>query len=45
LYEADERLMQGNSVDANLVDPQQFTAESMRAADVLLVTSTAEAFA
>lgn len=36
LYDPDEKLMEGNSVDATSVDPQQFTAESMRAADVLL---------
>src|SRR5438128_9339669 len=38
LYDADERLMAGNSVDGSSVDPQQFTVESERAAQALLVS-------
>ena len=38
LYDADERLMAGNSVDASSVDPQQFTVESERAGNALLVS-------
>src|SRR5438552_10553725 len=36
LYDADQRLMAGNSVDASSVDPRQFTVESERAGNVLL---------
>src|SRR5437870_4022290 len=38
LYDADQRLMAGNSVDASSVDPQQFTVESERAGNVLLTS-------
>ena len=38
LYDADQRLMAGNSVDASSVDPQQFTVESERAGNALLVS-------
>ena len=36
LYDADERLMAGNSVDGSGVDPQQFTIESERAGNAFL---------
>jgi len=38
LYDADQRLMAGSSVDASSVDPQQFTVESERAGNALLVS-------
>src|SRR5438132_8272925 len=38
LYDADQRLMAGNSVDVSGVDPQQFTVESERAGNALLVS-------
>src|SRR5438132_13531769 len=36
LYDADERLMTGNSVDARSIDPQQFNVECERAGNAFL---------
>src|SRR5436305_7380395 len=36
LYDADERLMAGNSVDARSIDPQQFNVECERAGNAFL---------
>ena len=38
LYDADEKLMAGNSVDASGLDPQQFNLETERAGNALLVS-------
>jgi len=38
LYDADEKLMAGNSVDGTTVEPRQFNLESERAAQALLVS-------
>ena len=38
LYDPDERLMAGNSVDASSLDPQQFNLESERAGNALVAS-------